>query len=72
MTDNPTQQQINRLRNTVPSREAAEDVRRLSLTMDGADAALLDRVAEFLLDARHALKGGRRDVRGSRHWDLDN
>ena len=69
MTDT-TQQQLNRLRNTVPSRDAAEDVRRLSLTMDGDDAALLDRVADFLLDARQALRGGRRDPRGSRHWDV--
>ena len=62
-------QDINRLRNRVPSREAAEDVRRLSLTLDGTDAALLDSVADFLLDARQALRGGRRDVRGSRHWE---
>ena len=62
---------INRLRNTVPSRDAAEDVRRISLALDGDDAALLDRVAEFLLDARQVLRGGKRNVRGSRHWDVE-
>ena len=67
MTDRHTHD-LNRLRNTALSREDAEDVRRLALCMDGDDAALLDRAADFLLDARQVLRGGRKDVRGSRHW----
>lgn len=64
------EQLINRIRKTAPSREAAEDVRRIALSLpDGSDdQALLLRVADFLLDARQALRGGRRDVAGGRHW----
>lgn len=69
MTDYNTDD-LNRLRNTVPSRNVAEDMRRLGLGSDNpADLVLADRVADFLLDARQVLKGGRRNVRGSRHWD---
>ena len=58
----PSDQQINRLRNTVPSRQKAVDLQRLALTMDGDDADLLNRVSDFLLDARQALRGGLRDI----------
>ena len=63
---------IKRLRKTVPSREIAEDVRRIGLSLpdDSVDQAILFRVTEFLLDARQVLRGGKRDVRGSRHWDM--
>jgi hypothetical protein len=37
--------------------------------MDGDDAALLDDLAEWLLDARQTLRGGRRDLAAGRRWD---
>ena len=65
------QQALNRLRKNTPSREVAEQVRRIALALDGDDAALLNRVAEYLLDARQTLRGGRREVPGGRHWPQD-
>ena len=65
------QDEIKRLRKRVPRREIAEDVRRIGLSLpdDSDDQAILFRVAEFLLDARQVLHGGKRNVRGSRHWE---
>ena len=62
---------MKRLRKLVPRREIAEDVRRIGMSLpDGSDdQAIQFRVAEFLLDARQILHGGKRNVRGSRHWD---
>ena len=56
------------VRKRIPARHHAEEVRRLSLTMDGEDAQLLNDVAELLLDLRQAARGGTREVKGSRHW----
>lgn len=66
-----TRDALNRLRKNVPSRERAEEVRRIGLSLDGDDARLLEEVAEFLLDARQTLRGGRREVHGGRHWPQD-
>ena len=33
-----------------------------------ADADLLDFFADLLLDIRQAIHGGRKEVKGSRHW----
>ncbi len=62
MKHQPTDQQINRLRNTVPSRQKAVDLQRIALFLDGDDAELLNRISEFLLDARQALRGGERSI----------
>ena len=57
--------------NRLPSRERADDLHRMAMTVpDPVDAATLHDVADLLLDLRQAHRGGRRDVRGSRHWDL--
>lgn len=60
------------VRNHVPSRERAEDVRAIARMIedDSPEAAQsLEEVVEFLLDLRHKAKGGRRNVYGSRHWN---
>jgi len=67
-TDQQQQEAMNRIRKRAFSREVCEDVRRIGLSLEGDDEALLVSVADFLLDARQALRGGRREVRGSRHW----
>ncbi len=61
--------ELNRLRKLCPSRERAEEVRRIGLSLEGSDASLLLEVTEFLLDARRVLRGGRRDVSGGKNWD---
>lgn len=61
--------ELNRLRKACPSRERSEDVRRIGLSLDGPDQELLVSVADSLLDVRHALRGGTRDVPGGRHWE---
>ena len=66
----PQEMALNRLRKSAPSRETAEDVRRIALSLpDGSqDQLTLLAAAEFLLDARQVLRGGRREVSGGRHW----
>lgn len=68
MAHTPHPHDLARLRRTAPSREFADELRRLALTLDGDDAAMLDRAAEFLLDARQTLRGGRRELAGGRHF----
>ena len=68
MKREPTPQDIARLRKRALSRERCEDIRRIARTLDGYDEALLDTVADYLLDIRQTLRGGRLDVYGSRHW----
>jgi len=63
-------QELNRVRKRAPSRERAEEVRRIGLLLDGEDQALLFEVADFLLDVRRALRGSRRDVSGGRYWSV--
>lgn len=50
----------------LPSREVIEQLRSCTLLADDGDK--FESVIENLLDIRQAVKGGRRDVRGSRHW----
>lgn len=68
MAHTPHPHDLARLRKAAPSREFADELRRLALSMDGDDAAMLDRAAEFLLDARQTLRGGRREPAGGRHF----
>lgn len=72
MAHTPNPDDLRRLTKTVPNRAFAEDIRRLALSMDDEyEAAALDRTADFLLDARQVLRGGRKNVRGSRHYQDD-
>lgn len=59
---------LNRLRKACPSRERADELRRIALSLDGPDEVLLSEVAEFILDARQVLRGGRREIEGGRSW----
>lgn len=55
--------------NRLWSRDRLDDLHRVALTVpDPDDAALVAAAADMLLDIRHAHRGGRRDIRGSRHW----
>jgi len=52
------------------SRERCEELRAVGMTLkDQADTDLVDDAVELLLDLRQAVRGGRRNVRGSRHWE---
>ncbi len=61
--------ELNRLRKLCPSRERAEDIRRIGLSLEGTDESLLLEVADFLLDVRGVLRGGRHDPSGGKNWD---
>lgn len=51
------------------SRERCEELRAIGLTLkDQADTDLVEEAVELLLDVRQGFRGGRRMVRGSRHW----
>ena len=64
-------QVLNRLRKNAPSRDKIDQLRRVALSFDGTDDAdLLNQFADFLDDARTALRGGRRDISGGRKWNL--
>lgn len=56
------------------SRENAEQLRRIAVFLgtDTEDGALVEQAADLLLDMRQALRGGRRNVRASRHWPEDD
>ena len=55
----------------LPSRDRIDDMHRIAMTIpDPIDAVIIDTMADLLMDIRHAVRGGRRDIRGSRHWDL--
>lgn len=73
-TEIQQEQMLNRARKTAPSRDKAEAVRRIALFLedDSDDQRLLMEVSEFLLDVRQALRGGRRSVGGSRHWNMED
>ena len=59
---------LNRIRKACPGRERIEDIRRIGISIDGPDGALLLEVAEYLLDVRQVLRGGRREIDGGRSW----
>lgn len=56
------------------SRENAEELHRIAVFLgtDTEDGALVAQAAELILDVRQALRGGRRNVRSSRHWPEDD
>ena len=55
----------------LPGRDRLDDLHRVALTVpDPEDAAMVHAMAHLLQDLRQALRGGRRDPRGSRHWDV--
>lgn len=69
MNDNDKIQAFNRVRNLVPSREKIEELRRIArYHPDEIDTTLLDQFADLLLDIRQAVRGGSKEIRGSRHW----
>jgi len=61
------EQTLNFISKRLPSRERIEDLRACVILADDGDS-LMD-IIENLLDIRQAVHGGRREVRGSRHWD---
>ena len=64
------QDALKRVRKNAFSRERCEELRAVGLTLkDQADTDLVDDAVELLLDVRQGVRGGRRNVRGSRHWD---
>ena len=65
-------QKIRRITKVCPSRDTANEVARIGYALDGDDAELLARVAEYLLDVRQALRGGRRTLKVGRHWPSDD
>jgi len=53
------------------SRERCEELRAISLmwSADEEAAVIVNEAAEFMLKVRQAHRGGRLNVRGSRHWE---
>jgi hypothetical protein len=80
----PSRERIEELRRIARGLEQDAEVRRVDRDWRGgtggdrraaakiqgtlADAELLDGFADLLLDIRQAVWGGRKEVRGSRHW----
>lgn len=68
-TDRQLQEQaLARLRKQLWSRERCEDLRAIGLMLPDAEAEVVSEAADLLLLARQAHRGGRLEVRGSRHW----
>lgn len=67
-------QAFHRVRNLIPSRERIEELRRIArfvetgANLEQNDVDLLDGFADLLLDIRQAVRGGSKEIRGSRHW----
>jgi len=52
------------------SRERCEELRAIGLMQNDDEAAVMVmQAAEFMLKVRQAHRGGRLNVRGSRHWE---
>lgn len=61
-----------RLRKRLWSRERCEELRSVSLMLpDGDEARMVYEAADLLQLARQAVRGGRLEVRGSRHWESE-
>jgi len=70
MTDQAQEQAMARVRKRAFSREKCEELRAVGMTLkDQPDIDLVDEAVELLLDLRQGVRGGRRMVRGSRHWE---
>ena len=63
------EQALARVRKRAWSREKCEELRAVGLMLDGDDSELVMDAAELLLEVRQAMRGGRLNVRGSRHWE---
>ena len=71
-------QAFGRVKNIAPSRDKANELRRIALLLRAQsgmgtydeDANLLDEIAETLLDIRQAVRGGSREKQ-SRNWHED-
>ena len=58
------------VRKNVWSRERIEELRAIAhMQVDADDGQLIMDAAFLLLTTRQALRGGRLEVRGSRHWE---
>ena len=54
----------------LPSRENIDDLHRIALTLeDPVDEARIHYIADLLQGLRQAVRGGRLNPRGSRHWN---
>lgn len=68
-------QALARAKKNAFSREKCEELRAIGMSLtvddqpDEAAAALVEEAVELLLDVRQGFRGGRRNVRGSRHWE---
>ena len=68
--DHDQEMAMSRVRKRAFSREKCEELRAIGLMQDDEDDMLMvTEAAELLLDVRQAVRGGRRMVRGSRHWE---
>ena len=68
--DQRQEQAMARVRKRAFSREKCENLRAVGLMLDNSDdSELVMQAAELLLDVRQAMRGGKLNVRGSRHWD---
>jgi len=65
-------QALNRLRKDALSREAVVEVQRMAMSLEGKEEALMWKVADFLLDVRQVLRGGKVNIRGGKHWPDDS
>lgn len=59
---------MRQLRKRVRSREWCEELRAIGAQYD---EPMVEEAAELLLLARQAMRGGRLNVRGGRHWRGD-
>ena len=57
-----------RVRKNLWSRERCEDLRAIGLMLPDSEAQVVSDAADLLLLARQAMRGGKLEVRGSRHW----
>ena len=64
-------QALNALRKTALSREAIVEVQRMAMSLEGDEEALMWRVADFLLEARQVLRGGKLNISSGKHWFND-
>lgn len=62
------EQALARLRKGLWSRERCEDLRAIGLMLSDDEAQVVSDAADLLLLARQAMRGGKLEVRGSRHW----
>ena len=71
LPSNEQAQAMQRVKKRAFSRERCEELRAVGLVLDamGYNPDICEEAAELLLDLRQAVRGGRRTIRGSRHWE---